>query len=61
MVETLITSDLLKIADKVGYAYPPNFTRDFKNHFGQTPSQYRRAIRIADIAKKQWILLRNFP
>lgn len=35
------TLSIKQVAFAVGYHYTPNFTRDFKRHFGKTPSQYR--------------------
>jgi AraC-like DNA-binding protein len=34
-----------EVASCVGYRYAPNFARDFKKHFGQSPSQFRRQSR----------------
>jgi two-component system response regulator YesN len=45
---TLLESTELQIkeiADRVGYDYPPSFTRSFKSLFGMGPSDYRRRHR----------------
>lgn len=34
--------NISEVAYKVGYAYPPNFARDFRNRFGKSPTQYRQ-------------------
>jgi len=31
-----------EVCFKVGYSYLPNFCRDFKKRFGETPSQFKR-------------------
>jgi AraC family transcriptional regulator, arabinose operon regulatory protein len=31
-----------EVAGAVGYSYVPNFTRDFRNRFGMSPSNFRK-------------------
>jgi AraC-like DNA-binding protein len=31
-------------ADLLGFEYPQHFTRMFKRHFGQSPSDYRQSL-----------------
>lgn len=36
------TLSIKQVGATVGYRYQPNFTRDFKNRFRKTPSEFRR-------------------
>jgi len=40
-----------EVAFHVGYCWTPNFSRDFKNLFGTTPSHFRRYL-AGDLAKE---------
>jgi AraC family transcriptional regulator len=33
-------------ANKAGYGHPSHCSRDFKKHFGRSPSEFRRAPRL---------------
>ena len=36
----------------VGYSHDTHFVTDFKNTYGQTPTEYRKNMKIADLANK---------
>lgn len=39
------TLSIKQVATKVGYRWPADFSREFRNRFGISPSSYRRSTR----------------
>lgn len=44
------TKSIKEVSSAVGYNVARNFTRDFQNRYGMTPSEYRTFACVADFA-----------